>query len=97
GGREHGGEAVEAAQGDFRQQGFGVAEVAIGGRGTDAGQPRRLGDGEAGGAFLGDQRCRGLDQRLAQVAVVIAAPFESALPCPTHVKELYIRRRLVPS
>jgi hypothetical protein len=71
--------------------------MPVGGGGADRSQPRRLGDGEASGAFFRDQRCRGLDQRLAQVAVVVASPFETALPCPAHVTKLYIRRRPVPS
>ena len=51
GGGQRGGEAVEAAQGDLGQQRLGVAEMAVGRGGADAGQARRLGDGEAGGAL----------------------------------------------
>ena len=97
GGGQHSGEALETAQRHFRQQRVGVAEMPVRRGGTDAGEPRRLGDGEAGRALLGDQRQRRLDQRLAQIAVMVAAAFEAALPGPAHVKEFYITRAGDPS
>jgi len=78
---------IELAGGQKR---LGVAEVAIGCTGTDPGETRRLGDGEAGGALFRDQCGSGFNQRLAQVAMVIAASLEAALPRPTHVREFYI-------
>ena len=52
---QRGGEALEAAQGDLGQQRLGVAEMAVGRGRADAGQARRLGDGEAGRALFRDQ------------------------------------------
>ncbi len=74
------GEPLEAAQRHFRQQRLGIAEVSIRRAGTDAGQTGRLRDGEAGGALLGDQHQRRLDQGLAQIAMMIAAAFEATVP-----------------
>src|SRR5213593_870461 len=67
--------------------------MAVGCRRADAGPARRVGEGEAGRALLRDQIERGADQRLAQIAVVIAAPpaVVVALPGPAHVKGFYIR------
>ena len=66
-------ELLEAAQRDARHQLVAVAEMPIGRRRADAGQARRLGEGEAGRALLGDQLQRRVDQRLVQIAVMIAA------------------------
>ena len=71
----------------------GNALAPGGGTAAVAGFAGGFGDGEAGGAFLGDQRQRRLDQRLAQVAVMVAAAFEAALAGPAHVYEFYICRR----
>ncbi len=76
------GEAFVAAPGDLRDQRLQVAEVSIGGGGADAGGARGLGEREPGRAVLGDQAQRGLDQCLAQIAMVVAFP---------HVRRLYIR------
>src|SRR6202008_888013 len=84
-------ELLEAALGDGGQQFVAVAEMAIGGRGTDAGHARRIGKGEARRAFLGDQVESGLEQRLFQIAVVIAALAAAALIlAPAHVKGFYM-------
>ena len=54
------------------------------GRGrADTGPARGFGEGETGGAFLGDKLERGADQRFLQIAVVIAARaamFEAGIP-----------------
>ena len=66
-------ELLEAAQRHTRHQLVTVAEMPIGRRRADAGKARGLGEGEARRALLGDQLQRGADQRLAQIAVMIAA------------------------
>src|SRR5260370_17230287 len=68
--------------------------MAVGRRRADPGPARRIGKGEAGRSLLGDQIERGADQRLAQIAVVIAAPPVAivALPRPAHVRDFYIKR-----
>ena len=58
--------------------------MAVGRGRADAGLARGLGEGEARRALLGNQVECGLDQRLAQVAVMIAAPPAAAVPVPAH-------------
>src|SRR5260370_10045518 len=63
-----------------------------GGRcGADAGHARGIGKGEAGRAFFRDQPQRRLQQRLFQIAVVVAA-LGAAFLAPTHVKGFYMSR-----
>ena len=63
------------------------------GRGrADAGPARRFGKGEAGRPLLRDQIERGADQRLLQIAVVIAARARCPA-CPAHVKGAYMTPR----
>src|SRR5262245_20966107 len=68
--------------------------MAVGCRRADAGPARSLREGEAGRALLGDQFKGGAQQRLLEIAVVVAAvPGPPAtLPGPAHVKSLYIGR-----
>ena len=66
------GEHDEAAAGDLLDQLVAAAEVAVGRRGAHPRDPRRLGEGEAERPALLDQAERRPDQRLAQVAVVVA-------------------------
>ena len=66
-------EALEAAPRDVGHQFVAVAEMAIRRGGADAGPARRFGEGEAGGALLGNQFEGGANQRLLQIAVVVAA------------------------
>ena len=70
---ELGGEALETVAGDFGEQRIAVAEMAIGRRGADAGEPRRLGEAEADRPMLLDQPARRFEQHLLQIAVVIGA------------------------
>ena len=67
-------EQLEAAARHIGHQRVAVAEMAIGRRRADPGRARRVGEGEARRPFSRDQLERGADQRLAQIAVVIAAP-----------------------
>src|SRR5262249_2918924 len=85
-------EALEAAPRHIGHERVAVAKMAIGCRRTHAGRARGVGEGEASGAFLGDDVQRRANQLLAQIAVVIAAP---AMPMPCHVRKSYItvRRR----
>ena len=59
---------------------------------ADAGDARGVGKGEAGRAFLGDQIKGCLQQRLFQIAMMIAA-FGAALFffAPAHVKGFYMK------
>src|SRR5262245_26731311 len=84
GGSEALGETLKALARHVRHQGITVAEMAIGRRRADAGLPGRLGKCEAGGTFLRNEVESGADQRLAQVAVVVAAPSAAAVSGPAH-------------
>ena len=75
---------LEAALGDVGHQGVAVAEMAVGRGRADAGLARGLGEGEARRALLGNQVEGGVDQRLAQVAVMIAAAPAAAVSGPAH-------------
>src|SRR6185437_8955561 len=83
--RQHRGEALVAPLRDGREQCVGIAEVAIGRGRTDTREPRHLRDGERARSFFREQHQRGIDQRLAQIAVVIAAPLVAAFAGPAHV------------
>src|SRR5260370_16810830 len=65
--------------------------MPVGGWGADAGHARGIGKGEAGRAFFRDQPQRRLQQRLFQIAVVVAA-LGAAFLAPTHVKGFYMSR-----
>ncbi len=80
-------QVVEAAPGQFGHQGAAVAEVAIRRGGADPRGPCQLGEGKAAQPALADKAARRFDQRLAQVAVMVAVAGER------HVKAAYIRRR----
>src|ERR1051325_3652976 len=87
------GEQLEPAQGDIGDQRVAVAEMTVGRGRTDSGPARRLGKGKAGRALTGDQVKRRLDQRLAQIAVVIAAALPRSLFRPPHVNDYNIDGR----
>jgi len=87
-GREHRLEALEALARHVGQKRLAVAEVAIGRRRTDACGARGIGEGEARRAFFLDQLARSLDQRFAQIAVMVRALGPTF---PTHVKGVYIK------
>src|SRR5262245_21091237 len=88
GGGEALSEALEALACHVRHQGIAVAEMAIGRRRADAGLPGCLGEGEAGGTLLRNEVEGGADQRLTQVAVMIAAPPAAAVSGPAHAPGL---------
>src|SRR6266550_4346817 len=67
-----------------------VAEMPIGRRRADAGKSRRLRKGEPGGPLAGDQIERRTDQRLLEIAVMVAARRRPLVPIPRHVKRVYI-------
>ena len=67
-------EVLEAALGDVGHQRVAVAEMAVGRGRADAGLARGLGEGEPRRSLLGNEIQRRADQRLAQVAVMVAAP-----------------------
>ncbi len=69
-----------------------VAKMPVGRRRADAGHPRRIGKGEAGRALFRDQPERCLQQRLFQIAVVIAALGAALFLAPAHVKGFYMSR-----
>lgn len=79
-----GGKQLEAAAGDIGDQRIAVAKMPIRRGRTDPGRARRIGKGEPARTFLGDQVERGLDQRLAQIAVVIAATPVRPSSRPAH-------------
>ena len=66
-------ELLEAAQSHARHQFIAVAEMPIGRGRADPGKAGRLGERESGCSLSRDQFQRGADQRLAQIAVMIAA------------------------
>jgi len=68
------GKQLEPAARDIGYQRVAVAEVAIGGGRADPGPARGVGKGKPSRALFRDQVERGLDQRLAQIAMMIAAP-----------------------
>src|SRR5260370_40971626 len=59
---------------------------------ADAGHARGIGKGESGRAFFRDQPERRLQQRLLQIAVVIAALSAALFLAPAHVKGFYMSR-----
>jgi len=84
-------ELLEAALGDAGEQLVAVAEVTVRRGGADAGHARGIGKGKAGRALLPDQVERGLQQRFAQIAVMIAALAALILVfAPAHVKDFYM-------
>ena len=70
------GELVEAAEGDLGHQGVAAAEMAVERRRRDAHELGRIGEGETAEPALRDEALRRLDQRLLQIAVMIALPVE---------------------
>src|SRR5512139_3238237 len=88
-------ETHETLLGNVGKKLVAVAIVAVRRSGTDAGPARRFGKSEARRTLLGDQFQRRTDQRLLEVAVVVAARllpprFAAAVLRPAHVKSIYI-------
>ena len=75
-------EKFEAVARDFGQQSGAVAEMPVRRGRADADRAGDFREAEAGRAALGDQVERGVDQRLAQVAVVVA--LAARLAGPAH-------------
>ena len=86
-------ELLEAALGDAGKQFVAVAKMPVRRGRADAGHARGIGKGEAGRAFFGNQPERRLQQRLFQIAVMIAALGAALFLAPTHVKGFYMSRR----
>src|SRR5262249_3607128 len=90
---EHNRELLEAAQRDAREEFIAVAEMAIRCGRADTRPPRSLGKGKARWSFLRDQFQRGAEQRLFQVAGVVAARATAPLVFrPAHVNSFYMSR-----
>src|SRR5262249_45252618 len=66
-------EQLETAACDIGKQRLAVAKMPIGSGRADPGRAGSIGEGKPRRPLLGDQVERGADQRLAQIAVVIAA------------------------
>ena len=88
---EFGSEKVEPAPRHVRHQVVAVAEVSVGRARAHAGRARGFRHGESCRPLVGDQLERAADQRLAQVAVVIAA--SALVSRPSHVTRSYMNRR----
>ena len=86
-------ELLEAALRDAGQQFVAVAEMPVGRGRADAGHARGIGKGETGRALFRDQVERRLQQRLFQIAVMIAALGAALFLAPAHVKGFYMSRR----
>ena len=67
------GEFLETAPRHVGDEFVAIAEMPVRRGRADAGEARGFGERKTGRAFLGDQLQRGADQRLFQIAVVIAA------------------------
>src|SRR5246127_3820905 len=87
------GKELEPAASDIGDQRVTIAKVAIGGGRADPGRACGIGKGKPCWAFFCDQVEGRLDQRLAQIAVVIAAPSARPLSRPAHVKCFYIKSK----
>src|SRR6202020_2479924 len=89
---QRGFEHLEAALCDARQQFVAVAKMPVGCGGTDAGRTRGIREGKTRGPLLRDQAECCLQQRLFQIAVVIAALGAARFLAPAHVKDFYMSR-----
>ena len=88
---ELGGEALEAVAGKLGEQRLAIAEMPVWRGGANAGEPRRLGQAEAGRPVLLDQLARRLEQDLLKIAVVIGARPVPALIVGAHVRGFYMK------
>ena len=79
-------QALETLPGQFRHQGAPVAKMAVWSRWADPCGTGKFGKGEAPETAFGNQAPSGLDERLAQIAVVVAVAGEG------HVNTAYITR-----
>ena len=90
------GEQGEAAPRHFADERVAAAEMAVERRRRDAGEPRRLDQGEAAEPALGDEAPRRLDQRLLEVAVVVALPVGWAAVERSHASGVRTRPDPIP-
>ena len=86
------GEQLEAAPRDIGDQRVAVAEMPVGCGRTDPGRARGVGKGKSGRSLFGDQVESRLDQRLAQIAVMIAATPIRPSARPAHRPAQFIAR-----
>src|SRR6267154_1388300 len=87
-------EQLEAAACHIGEQRLTIAKVPVGRRRADPGRAGGIRECEAGRPFLGNQVERGADQRLAQIAVVVAAtPGRRIVSGPIHVRHSTTRRQ----
>src|ERR1700751_6014514 len=85
------GKQLEPAASPISDQSVAIAEMAIGCSLADPGRSCGIRKGKPGGTFFRDQVEGGLDQRLAKIAVMIAAASARPLSRPAHVMRFYIR------
>jgi transcriptional regulator of nitric oxide reductase len=69
--------------------------MPVGRRRADARRTRGVGESEAGRSLLGNQAKRRLQQRLLQIAVVVAALSAALFLASAHVKGFYMSWRKV--
>ena len=87
------GKELEAAARDIGDQRIAVAEMAVGCCRADAGRAGGIRKSEPRRALFRDQVEGGLDQRFAQIAVMIPSAPARPLSRPAHVKCFYIKAR----
>ena len=80
------GQPLEPLPGKLGHQGAAVAKMAVGSGWADPRSPRQLGKGEPAQTTLGNQPPGSLNERLAQVAVMVAVAGKG------HVKTVYITK-----
>jgi hypothetical protein len=74
------GQVVEATAGNLVNEIVAPAKMAIKRSGGNTDELRCIGKSEAAQSALGDKTLCGLDQRLAQVSVMVTALVEGAMP-----------------
>ena len=83
------GKALEPEPRYLGHQFLAVAEMPVRRRGAHPGQACGLGDGEAGWPLFANQAQRALNERLPQIAMMIATPPGPAM-LPAHVRKIYM-------
>ena len=83
---------LKTALRDAGKQFVAIAKMPVGRRRADAGHARGIGERKSGRAFFRDQPERRLQQRLFQIAVMIAALGAALFLAPAHVKGFYMSR-----
>src|SRR6202011_3248596 len=85
-------ELLETALRDARKQLVAIAEMPVWRCRADARHARGIGKGEPRRTFFRNQAERRLQQRLFQIAVMIAALGAALFLAPAHVKGFYMSR-----